>query len=540
MATMRQWAAWTERQIKAVALAEKLHVGFAGLVQGPTVVTVRLRLLRPNRREMGVLQSKAFAQAVAQALHTDGVRIVPSGRGVLIEIPSPQPRTPSSEELARFTRGLTACVGLDARRKPVMISLEQAPHWLAIGPSGRGKTEALKSSLYGLLKANPPRKVVALILARKRASWREFERAAGCLGVVSKSSDLEDALAWLDRVLEQRTEEGVRWPAIVIIADDLINLAADVDRGALERIASMGREPRMFLWISTQTDGRAGGLTQPLAANMRLRLVFGGASAGDAARFAGAGGLAAHQVGRTPGDCALVRDGVSQRVATAMSSPTAIAMLPQGNHLDFPWKSAAGIGRNGSGGGSANGSWNHFRTAQEPPETGLEPGGTVQNRLEPPGTGREEGGHADGRVGRASPLPRPSSEPVLTGSAARERELSTWEQKLLQRLTARDHELIRAVYERFPLDPNREPTSEEKALIRAVHERMESVSATTRICYGFKNGKTFGWVKLALAQSETQPTTSTPPQTTILLGEADLPDEIDLASEEGRQLFQAL
>lgn len=345
MAAMLTWCAWAENQLRAVALGEGLHVGFAGLVQGPTVVTARLRMLRPNRQELGKMLSATFAGALAQALQVNAIRITPSGRGVLVEIPSPRVRTPAAAELARHGRGLTVAIGLDQWRRPVVIGLADAPGWLAIGPSGRGKSEALKSALYGLLLANPPRKLACLILARKAASWAAFAPAAGCYGVLNRGEDIRAALAWLVATMHTRLETGARWPAIVLIVDDLANLAGDVDLTPLEQLASMGREAQVYLWLSTQTDGRQGGLTQPLAANMRVRLVFGGASASDAARFAGAGGLGAEQAGTVPGDCVMVQDGRAQRIATALSDPVAVGMLPAGE-TPKPW-ARAGTGETG-------------------------------------------------------------------------------------------------------------------------------------------------------------------------------------------------
>lgn len=321
-------------------MAEGLRLGFAGMVQGPTVVTARLRLLSPNRSEMSKLLSSSFANAAAQALHVGDIRIIPSERGVLLEIPSPQPRTPTAEDLARHTRALSVCLGLDQWRQPVSVSLDEHPHWLAIGPSGRGKTEALKSALYGLCKALPSHRLRYIILARKRAAWADFEREAHCGGVLNRPDDISEALSGLRQVLNQRTETGQREPALIVVADDLANLAGDIDMSPLEDLASMGREPRLFLWASTQTDGKNGGLSQPLASNMRLRLVFGGSSASDAARFAGAGGLGAEAAGKVPGDCVLVRDGQAQRIATALSGHATILQLEQRAEPLELWKTA--------------------------------------------------------------------------------------------------------------------------------------------------------------------------------------------------------
>ncbi len=331
-ANLTRYIAWAERRIADVVTGERLAVGCAGVTQGPMTITYRLRLLHPNRPDLARLL--ALGPTIAQAVQVGAVRVIDTAGGVLIELPTPDPRTPTAADLAPQTQPGRLCLGYDAMRQPVYLDMAAHPHLLAVGPTRRGKTEAVKSALYGLARLTA-RRVCYVILARKRATWSAFAPAAGCLGVLHDDGDMAAALAWLaGDVLTMRTREGITAPALYIVADDLANLGDVADK--VGQIASMGGGAGMHLLITTQNTGRAGGLTQRIEANLTARLVFGAADAAAAARFAGAGGSGADAVGMTPGDALLIVDGTPQRVATARADDRLIVQLPAGT-TPPPW-----------------------------------------------------------------------------------------------------------------------------------------------------------------------------------------------------------
>ena len=135
MATIQQWIAWAEQKIAAVVVGEKLQVGLVGVVQGPLTVTFKVRLLKPS--PAALRKTLHLGPALAQALSVDGVRITDTAQGILLELPSPQPRTPSAEELAKHSRGIGVAVGLDQWRRPVGVNLAHHPTVLFVGPSRR-------------------------------------------------------------------------------------------------------------------------------------------------------------------------------------------------------------------------------------------------------------------------------------------------------------------------------------------------------------------------------------------------------------------
>lgn len=331
-----RWMSWAERSLASLAISEGLHIGLAQAIQGPMVVTFRLRLLTPSKASLSKLL--ALGPTVQQALQVSSVRITGSEGGILVEVPSPYPKTPAAELLARASKGIELAIGLDSRRRPVLLDFLRWPHLLAVGPTRRGKSQALRSLLFALARRNSPGRALFLILAKKGEDWRAFQPSAHCLGLLLQPDEQEQALAWLaGDVLQRRAEEGRRWPALFLVADDLINLQARASlSGPLGEIASMGGAAGIHLLISSQTTGKAGGLTQDIEQNLTARLIFGAGDSAAGARYAGQGGLQIESIGIAPGDALLLLDGQPQRLATGLCLDREIALLPQGE-IPISW-----------------------------------------------------------------------------------------------------------------------------------------------------------------------------------------------------------
>lgn len=333
---MRQWMAAAERSLACLCIQEGLQIGLVRAIQGPMTITFTLRLLRPSKASLAKLL--ALGPAMGQALACSGVRVSDTASGILVEVPAPVTRTPGAERLARASRGLRVAIGLNSLRRPVYLDFDRWPHLLAVGPTRRGKSQALRSLLYCLARCNSPRRIQLLILAKKREDWRDFQPYAGCLGLLSRPAEQEQALAWLaGDLLQDRAEEGQKWPRLFLVADDLSNITARASlAGYLGEIASMGGGAGIHLLISTQTTGKAGGLTQDIEQNIVARLIFGAGDSAAGARYAGQGGLQVEAVGIAPGDALLLLDGQPQRVATGLCSDRFVSLLPEGE-LEPPW-----------------------------------------------------------------------------------------------------------------------------------------------------------------------------------------------------------
>lgn len=495
MSDMRQWMAWAEERLAILMIQEGLEVGLAQAIQGPMTVTFRLRLLKPSRASLARLLT--LGPAMGQALQTQQARISDTARGILVEVSSPSPRTPGAALLASYSRGLSVAIGLNSFREPVLLDFQRWPHLALIGPTRRGKTEALRSILYTLSRQAPHR-LQYLILAKKAEDWQAFQPAASCLGLLIEPAEQEQALAWLaGELLQQRAATGQKKPAIFLIADDLRNISARASlTGYLEELASMGGGLGIHLLLSSQTTGKAGGLTQGIEQNLAARLIYGAADAAAGARSAGSGGLQVETVGIAPGDCLLVLDGQPQRVATGLCQNTAIAQLPAGEQAR-PWQKQ-----------------NRPKQAEQPKQaySGL----LAPSSYVLPGASREEGeGEQD---------PEQDSQNSLR------------------------------------LDASRPPTQAERELIRQLYQETGSKKQTVLRAYGHYNGKVFGYVTEALqaapesqqrdleaCQHDDKPVKQLgaclEPPGGILGASYALADglpEIDLATEAGRQLLAEL
>lgn len=437
-----RWISWAERSLASLAISEGLHIGMAQAIQGPMTITFRLRLLRPSKAGLSRLLS--LGPAVQQALQVSSVRISGTEAGILVEVPSPYPKTPAAELLASLSRGIELAMGLNSMRKPVLLDFARWPHLLAVGPSGRGKSQALRSLLFALASSNTPRTALFLIMAKKQEDWRAFQPSANCLALLTDPGDQELALAWLaGDVLQRRAEQGQRWPAIFLVADDLINLQARASlTGGLEELASMGRAAGIHLLISTQTTGKAGGLTQAIEQNLTARLIYGAGDSAAGARHAGQGGLQIESIGIAPGDALLLLDGQPQRLATGLCLDREIALLPPGE-ISAPW-------------------------LQNRPEQEKQ-GRTAQNREE---------GHS------------------LTARPAEDRGREGAEQAPEQ---GRQNRLY--------LDASSPPSPQEMALLRDLYQETGSKKQAILQAYGHYNGKVFGYLQQAL-EEEQEPASS--------------------------------
>lgn len=440
MVTVRQYLAWAERHIAGVVQREGLRMGVVRIVQGPLTLTFAVRLLHPSPATLRKLLG--LGPALAQALQVESVRVSDSAAGILIEIPSPVQRTPSAETLASHTQGLHVAVGLDQFRRPVRVDLRQHGALLWVGPSRRGKTESLKSTVYGLARANPWHRLGYVVLSQKQSDWAAFAPAAGCLGIVSQPEECAQVLDWVAaQVLHDRAKAGRRQTALLIVVDDLLNLLERTPEiaGPLAEIASMGAGLGVHLLAGTQEAGSKRGTGGPaVESNCTCRIVYRSSSAAAAARATGMKETGVAQLTSARGDALLVVDGEVTRIATGWADDRAVLQLAQGRSALVPWRSGEG----------------------------------VQNEAERGKTGQ------NGQNGGVLPSPY---QPKLLPEEGREMQ-----------------------NENGPLlSSDRPPTASERALLRELYAAMGSKEKVYAVAWGFKNGKVHSWLTHALAEAST-------------------------------------
>lgn len=331
---MKRYVAWCEQRIKQLVIQEKLHLGLVKVVQGPLTITFLVRMIRPSKQ--GLQKLLGLGPAIAQALQAESVRITDSAQGVLIELPSPLPRTPNAIHLVQHTKGLQVPMGTDQWRRPITVDLHDHGAVFWIGPSRRGKTQAMKSALYCLLASNPNLQFLVLVPLRKRTDWESFTQVAGCVGIACTPDEVSLALEWMQGLLN--SEKPITGQYLIFV-DDLINLqrtSGDLSE-YLEELASMGAGLGFHLLVGTQAAGsKATSGGSAVEANVSARIIYKPSTSQQGARSAGQGGLDTSALTSAKGDALLLEHGFATRIATPWIDDQDIVQLPAGQLLE-PW-----------------------------------------------------------------------------------------------------------------------------------------------------------------------------------------------------------
>jgi len=340
---IRQYIAWGEKRIARLVIAEKLRAGLLGVTQGPLTLTYKVRLLDPSPTALRKLLS--MGPALSQALQAPGVRVTEQLGYIAVEVPSPIKRTPTGAELASMSQGLSVALGVNSQRQPVRVDLQQHGALFWIGPSRRGKTQSMKSTIYSL--ASSVDQLYFAILSQKRQDWQSFERATQCLGLVSKPAEALTVLQWASALLQKRSESVSKHSPVLIVCDDLLNLLS-AEQGLadpLAEISSMGAGLGVHLLAGTQEAGsKRGSGGAGVENNATARILYRNSSAAAAARATGQGAEGLQQLSGAKGDALLLLDGSPIRVATGLADDRDILQLRQRSKPKAPpWHRSAPV-----------------------------------------------------------------------------------------------------------------------------------------------------------------------------------------------------
>ena len=327
------------KALDAVLKREKLSAALMATVQGPLTLTYRLRVSNPTKQAIG--QLLGLDTALQAALMVESVRIAQVSGLIEIQIPSPAPITPTAAQMADVSEGLNVAVGWDTMSRPVYIDFAQHGAMFWIGPSRRGKTQSMRSTLFAVAQAFGGALRYAIICQRSKLhDWQAFDTSKHSLGVVCEFDEIETAVKWFAR----RTQIGRGRYEYIVLVDDLpsilqrCNIAKD-----LADIASVGAGVGVHLLAGTQAAGsKAGSGGEIIESNITARIVYKPASRATAARNAGQGGLDLDMLSSAKGDAVLLIDGYPERIATSIAYDDEISTLPQGRMLNIyrPWMQA--------------------------------------------------------------------------------------------------------------------------------------------------------------------------------------------------------
>ncbi|WP_309081188.1 type VII secretion protein EccCa [Zhihengliuella sp.] len=131
-------------------------------------------------------------------------------------------------------------LGPDDRGKPVMLDLKESaqlgmgPHGLCVGATGSGKSEMLRSLVFGLLATHSP-DVLAMVLVdfKGGATFAPFEGAPQVTGIIT---NLSDDLSLIERVYASLNGEILRRQEVLKAAGNIANIT-DYQVHRAERLA---------------------------------------------------------------------------------------------------------------------------------------------------------------------------------------------------------------------------------------------------------------------------------------------------------------
>jgi len=493
---VQDYVRWCEQQIDECIVKAKLFVQLVRVVRGPMTITFQITLMPQSLNRQSMQSLLNLNKVIAVACRTQNVRIAESSDGLInIELPLPSGVCShiSASALQKLTRGPNLCVGIDALRQPAHLDIRHHGAILWVGPSRIGKTQSIKSVLYGILAQESKVPVRFMVLAEKAEDWDDVRELRQCWGIAHTAEDMKKAIGWSLAELRRRTVSKIKRPLIIIIADDMINLInLDASLGSdFGAIASQGAGQGMHLFVGTQEAGSKRGTgDNSVENNVTARFVYRIANSQAASRAAGRGGVGVDQLSGEKGDCLFILHGNSRRVATGYVDDELFGVLPSGVE-PAPWTEIVAVEENN-------------RRNQPQPST------TDDNRLQPVVAGGRGVWPASEKVDtRDDSIHAPASTPVATSGTTG---------------AATADELM------FPVNGRRPLNERERAAVREMKSGGASLNQIYFRVYGHKDGKVAGWIKEALEEAGDKP---------VEVGPVDVSGAIQ-EPEQSQQVLAAL
>ena len=317
-------------RIEMVLAQHKAPARVAGGIVTPRWVQFHLTPALGTR----LAKVQALAEELALALGTPQVRVSRQGAALQVDVPRPDPQPVRLLEVCRRLPGVplgTAVLGIADDGAPLLLRLPSpdVAHVLVAGTTGSGKTALLQALLLSLALAHRRSQLQMVLLDPK---GRAFQPLAGLphllRPVVVDPREAARALADMVALMESRDRQRVNTPRLVVVIDELADLAATGGRAvldALARLTQRGREAGLHVLACTQKPSAAalGSLTK---ANFPVRLVGRVTSIEDARVATGLGGSGAERLmGR--GDFLAVSAAGLTRFQAAFISPPQIEVV---------------------------------------------------------------------------------------------------------------------------------------------------------------------------------------------------------------------
>jgi len=320
---MRRLLEYQAEQIEAVLASHKAPVRVTGGSVLPQLVQFDLM---PGQG-VSVRQVQRYSEEVALALGVSSARVARQGGTLFLQVPRSSPKPVRLLDLqSRLTRVPpdTAILGMDETGAPLLLRLPspEVSHVLIAGTTGSGKTVLLRSMVLSLVMNNRPRQLQLVLLDPKGHGFGPLNGLPHLLQpVVSSATEALVVLAGLVREMEHRDRAGNNRPIIVVVIDELADLAlvgGKTMERFMTRLVQRGRQAGIHVIACTQkpTAAVVGTLVK---ANFPARLVGAVVSPEDAKVATGVAGTGAERLtGR--GDFLLLVRGEMVRLQAAYAS----------------------------------------------------------------------------------------------------------------------------------------------------------------------------------------------------------------------------
>jgi S-DNA-T family DNA segregation ATPase FtsK/SpoIIIE len=320
---MRRPLEYQTDQIEAVLASHKAPVRVTGGRVLPQLVQFDLA---PGQG-VSVRQVQRHSEEVALALGVPSARVARQGGNLFLQVPRPSPKPVRLMELQRHMSRVplhTAILGMDETGAPLLLRLPspEVAHVLIAGTTGSGKTVLVRSMVLSLAMNNRPHQLQMVLMGPKRHGFDPLRGLPHLLRpIVTNATEALVLLADLVREMERRDTVGNPCPRVVVVIDELADLAlvgGKTMERFLTRLAQRGREAGIHIVACTQkpTAAIVGSLVK---ANFPARLVGAVVSPEDAKVAAGVSGTGAERLsGR--GDFLLVARGEMIRFQAAYLS----------------------------------------------------------------------------------------------------------------------------------------------------------------------------------------------------------------------------
>lgn len=201
------------------------------------------------------------ADAVAQAIGVEQVRVAAAGQGFALDVPRHLQRAlrllPLLHALTDLSP-LTAVVGMSTKGTPQMLNLNRSAAWhmLARGPAGCGKSELLRTALISLALTSRRSHVNLLGIDIGGRELAVLESLPHMLtDLATEEMFAEDLLIWLMAEMDRRMELGVDRPHLVLAIDDmepLMRACGAQLRKAVEKVVREGTRAGVHLFAALQ------------------------------------------------------------------------------------------------------------------------------------------------------------------------------------------------------------------------------------------------------------------------------------------------